>query len=176
MRLLSSSGVRHAAAAFALLCACASREGTPIDLTPGDPVAFEQHVQPYLERACATLDCHGAPGRPLRLYSELGLRSDDALRSVPIAERTDPSPLTGEELEANSYALVAVGLSADAPNAQLPLRKPLAKRAGGIHHVGGVHWESREAPGYLCLRQFLLADTDADLGTACARALDELAR
>jgi len=158
------------------LAACATRDRTPVELAPGDPTAFAQHVQPYLERSCATLDCHGVEGRALRLYSELGLRSEDTLRAAPIAEGSDPSPLTDAELDANLHALAAVGLSGDSPSAQLVLRKPLAAAAGGVHHVGGVHWKSREAPGYLCLREFLLADTGAELGASCASALDELAR
>ena len=159
-----------------MLGACATQDASTVRIETGDPTAFAQHVQPYLQTACATLDCHGDPGRPLRLYAELGLRNDDALRSQPIAEHADPMPLTGAELDANLHSLGAVGLGARAPREQLALRKPLAAAAGGIHHVGGVHWSTREDPGYLCLRQFLLGDTTAELGDACARALDALQR
>lgn len=35
---------------------------------------FEASVSPYMERRCGTLDCHGQPARPMRLYGQLGLR------------------------------------------------------------------------------------------------------
>ena len=34
-------------------------------------------VEPVLERACGTLDCHGQVGRPLRIYGQYGLRFVD---------------------------------------------------------------------------------------------------
>jgi hypothetical protein len=163
-------------AAWLLLGACAAQEPGTTTLDAGDPAAFGQHVQPYVQTACATLDCHGDRGRALRLYSELGLRDDDALRSEPVAEASDPVALTFAELDANVRALAAVGLQARSPSEHLALRKPLASKHGGIHHVGGVHWHSRQDPGYLCLRQFLLADGPADAADSCAQALDALAR
>jgi hypothetical protein len=36
-----------------------------------------------LQKRCGTLDCHGQPGRPLRIYGQLGLRFPDDADNVP---------------------------------------------------------------------------------------------
>ena len=137
-----------------------------------DATAFEAHVQPYLEASCATLDCHGAQGRALRLYSELGLRAQASLRATPIAAKHDPTPLTAAELDANRLAFAGVALATDVPSECLALRKPLALAEGGIHHQGRVHWANRKDPGYLCLRGWLIGDIGQDLPSVCAQALE----
>jgi hypothetical protein len=154
---------------LALTSACGIASQRVEKLAPSDPDVLETNVQPYLERACATLDCHGVAGRPLRLYSELGLRADTKLRPTPISNTQDPLPLTGAELAANRLAFAGVALGSQ-PDQQLALRKPLAAAIGGIHHVGGVHWKSKTDPGYLCLRGWLIADISEDVATMCARA------
>lgn len=35
---------------------------------------FGKSVSPFLERRCGTLDCHGQMTRPMRIFSEFGLR------------------------------------------------------------------------------------------------------
>ena len=141
-------------------------------LAPRDAEAFATHVQPYLEASCATLDCHGAQGRALRLYSELGLREQASLRVTPIAAKHEPMPITPTELAANRLAFASVALATDAPGNQLALRKPLALGEGGIHHQGRVHWATKQDPGYLCLRGWLVGDIKQDLAAVCAQALD----
>jgi hypothetical protein len=159
-----------ALAATALSCNVGT-EGTS-KLAPHDAVTFAAHVQPYLELTCATLDCHGNRGRALRLYSELGLRTSDALRAQPIDGTHEPSGITQAELDANVLAFAAIAIEAKTPSQHLALLKPLAPAAGGIQHVGGVHWSSTKDPGYLCLRAWLVADVKDDVGSSCARAVD----
>ena len=159
--------------AIALACAlaaCDVEAGDPERVSLGDVELFADFVQPYVQVECASLDCHGVAGRPLRLYSELGLRRAPELRPTPVTEAHEPVALTPEELADNQLAFA--GLSADAypPSAQLALRKPLAIAAGGFEHEGGVHWPTTEDPGYLCLRGYLLADVE-DPAADCARAL-----
>jgi hypothetical protein len=37
----------------------------------------------FLQKRCGTLDCHGQPGRPLRIYGQFGLRFPDDADNVP---------------------------------------------------------------------------------------------
>ncbi len=143
-------------------------------ITPRDQSVLETHVQPYLDMACASIDCHGAGGRPLRLYSELGLRADATDRPQPISNSHDPKALTTQELASNCSAFAAVALSTGSPDHHLALLKPLALGAGGIHHVGGVHWADTTDPGYLCLRGWLVGDIKQDVGSECAKATAKL--
>ena len=170
--------LQHAAplALAALVASCAGAASGTQQVSTRDAETFASNVQPYLEASCATLDCHGAPGRALRLYSELGLRASSALRSKPIAAKHDPVALTAAELDENRLAFASVALASDKPEAQLALLKPLALGQGGIHHVGGVHWASKDDPGYLCLRGWLVGDIKQDLASECAMALDAAQR
>ncbi len=70
---------------------------------------YKQYVDPYLARRCATLDCHGQVGRPLRLYSQLGLRQSDAGVIDPIdVTGFRGEPTTDEEKHANYQAVVGL--------------------------------------------------------------------
>lgn len=143
-------------------------------ITAGDPELYASYVQPYLEVGCATLDCHGDLGHPLRLFSELGLRSDAALRPEAIWEQNEPRALTERELEDNRLSLASLALAGRGPAEHLALLKPLAVSAGGIAHVGPTLWASTQAPGYLCLRAYLLGDDAGDAPDVCAEALATL--
>lgn len=154
-----------------LVAACDVDPGAPQTITAGDAALYASHVQPYLEARCATLDCHGDAGRSLRLYSELGLRRDAALRTLPIGESRDPTPITDTELEDNRLAFAAIALATSKPAAHLALLKPLAISQGGIKHEGRLHWQTTEDPGYRCLRGYLVGDLAGDVATACAEAV-----
>jgi hypothetical protein len=168
----AATSARLLVALCALLAACQTGAGGREGLVAGDAEVFVSHVQPYLEVRCASLDCHGAAGRPLRLYSEIGLRREPALRSAPVARDREPTPLTAAEIADNRWALAATAAGERDPTAHLALRKPLAISAGGIAHEGGVHWRNQRDPGYLCLRGYLVGDVDEDVASACARALE----
>lgn len=100
----------------------------PTQLPALDRAYFEHEVEPQLLASCAYNTCHGAPLRPMRVYSLAGLRIDPAL--------TSNQPLTAEEHEAN---FVRAAASAGATSSAQPdfLRKPLQLEAGGAGH-GGV--------------------------------------
>src|SRR5206468_7723502 len=59
---------------FGISCADSPDSKRVTKIIAPDQLAFETFVSPFLERKCATLDCHGQVGRPLRLYSGRGLR------------------------------------------------------------------------------------------------------
>lgn len=160
-------------AALALV-ACADTSEPAQRIEPGDAELYASYVQPYVEAGCATLDCHGDPGHPLRLYSELGLRQSSDLRPSALAEDTEPLAITEAELDDNRRSFAALELANDGPAQHLALLKPLAVSAGGIHHEGPSLWSSTAAPGYQCLRAYLAGDAEDEPADACARALDEL--
>src|SRR5580704_4256481 len=51
-------------------------------------------VSPVFERRCGTLDCHGQVGRPLRIYSGLGLRLPNDAGNTPGNGATTPDEIT----------------------------------------------------------------------------------
>jgi hypothetical protein len=148
------------ALALVLLTACGPEAGSD-PLAAPDLAAYDA-IHPYLEGRCATLDCHGDPGRPLRIFSETGLRAAGVDRDAE---------LQPEERMANGWALVGVDPNAD-PEAHVLVLKPLAEDAGGMHHVGDTVWTSVADPGYRCLLGWLRGDGDADWEAACAAASD----
>ena len=120
------------------------------------------HVQPYVAPRCATVDCHGDPRRPLRIYSVEGLRD--------VSDRE--LPLTRGEIDANVDSALGLAPSADAEAHALVL-EPLSTSAGGWHHAGEDIWLSRDDPGYLCLYLWLRG---ADPSESCATAAASIPR
>jgi hypothetical protein len=153
---------------FALAVWCASiaigcHETSTESIELPDRADYGTHVQGVVELSCATLDCHGDDGRPLRLYSERGLRSRDDLRGLPI---------TPEELERNVRAFAGVGVGDGDVGEHLALLKPLSQSAGGLHHEGRDLWPSERHAGYRCLRAWLSGE--GELADACAEELTRL--
>jgi len=131
-------------------CAVDPQEELPLPELDLDGYA---DVQSFVGPGCASLDCHGDPGRPLRLYALYGLRASRDLRGLPI---------TMEELDRNLAAF-----SAQPPDRLLG--KPLALDAGGMKHVGGDRWASPDSPEYLCMQAWLEGGSDPE---ACAAAAE----
>jgi hypothetical protein len=157
-----------------VLVACDPPTVDPQQITTGDPDFYASYVQPYLEAGCATLDCHGDPGHPLRLYAQLGLREKGTLRASSIAEHNEPTAITEAELEDNRLSLAALALATEGSSEHIALLNPMAVATGGIAHEGPTLWSSRQAPGYLCLRAYLLDEPSEQPANACAEALDAL--
>lgn len=141
-------------AALLALGSCAfpldSETAVPVDSVDFD--VYARDVHPLLEASCATLDCHGGDRRPLQLFAETGRR----LRAHYRGELVQP-----DELRANVYALRTIDMGESDLDRGMLLLKPLARSAGGAHHVGGELWASRQHPGYVCLRAFLAREGDA---------------
>ena len=60
-------------------------------------------MSPVFERRCGTLDCHGQVGRPLRIYSGLGLRLPNDAGNTPGSNATTP-----DEITANYRAVIGL--------------------------------------------------------------------
>lgn len=145
-------------------CGHADQDVEPVDVLAAD--AYARDVHPIFEARCATLDCHGVTGRPLRLFAETGLRLRDELRDLPI---------TDEELLANLQAAEAIDPGVE-PERHMILRKPLAEAAGGVEHEGGELWLSRDEPQAACILAWLSGRSDDPAARdACAAAADQVA-
>ncbi len=134
---------------------------------------YVEHVHPVVRFSCASLDCHGDEGRPLRIYAEDGLRIRAELRGHP-----HDAPLDPEEAAWNAAAFAGIDPEPSDLAHSLVLQKPLARDAGGVAHEGGDLWPSSDDPSYVCLASWLAGDTRDAAALACdaaAAALDPYA-
>jgi hypothetical protein len=159
-----------------------------------DPVQFkEQNVSLFLERRCGTLDCHGRPERPLRIYGARGLRlpNDGGLRPTQGGTSNEEvvanyRSVVGLEPELMSRVVAAhatgtCGLEGEPEDVLCPRRlllisKPLGCNATtsigcngtapGIEHKGGAVIAPNDE-GYTCLVSWL---EGAANGQACNNA------
>lgn len=112
-------------------------------------------VSPVFERRCATLDCHGQVGRPLRIYSGLGLRLPNDAGNTPGSNATTPDEITANYrtvigLEPEEMTRVSAGQ--DLPRTLLILAKPLMLQA----HKGGPALAPTGDPGEECITSWIL--------------------
>jgi hypothetical protein len=174
------------ALATTLLASCASVDGTAITDNkcglfddPKTPALDFKAVSDVLERRCGTLDCHGQTARPLRIYGQLGLRSQDPkdLKGLSdddkkkIFSGVDALPTTAAEqldnyqsacsLEPELTALVVTG--AAQPETLTLVRKPRLLEK----HKGGVLWNQGDV-GDTCIINWL---TGQPFDTPCTAEL-----
>jgi hypothetical protein len=135
-------------------------------INPNYPV-FRDSVDPYIEKQCGTLDCHGEPGRGFRVYGFRGLRlySQEA-GLVPGVQQT-----TAEEINANFFALISVEPETFnrvmAKNGQDADSLLFMRKAMNLErHKGGALFAKDSAP-YRCITAWLrlVPDPNATLGT-----------
>lgn len=158
--------VAAACALGALVSGAASMTGCTVDFTEADGgvratniLAPDQtqfaSVSPVFERRCGTLDCHGQEGRPLRIYSGLGLRLPNDGGDTPGVNATTPDEITANYravigLEPEELTRVVAGL--DGPRSLLILKKPLNLEA----HKGGPAFAPSGDPGETCITSWIL--------------------
>jgi hypothetical protein len=149
---LAASGCSGDEYAESQVFACPSRTVfTGVDEGGG---AALPSVSAYMERRCGTLDCHGGPTIPMRLYSEFGRRHPSE------GNLTGDLPTTPLELEANYGAVCAVepelmakqvGTAFGATAEELLL----VRKARGIEgHKGGAIMKKGDAADQ-CILQWL---------------------
>lgn len=136
-----------------------------------DQNLFEQSVSPVLERRCASLDCHGQVGRPLRIYSARGLRLPNDAGLIPGTGATTTEETTANYravigLEPEQLTRVMAGL--DVPRSLLLLKKPLGLES----HKGGSATAPVIAPTNdpveLCIDSWIYGQIDAPSCTKAA--------
>lgn len=156
------------AAASIMSCSIATSEGE-VGPLPDQKSFTDGKVSLFLERRCGALDCHGQVGRPLRIYSEYGLRLKPKSDGSRNTEQT-----TTDEQTANYLAVIALepeelskcfaagkdlepdeGCPVDAYATLQLLKKPLSLEGGGIRHKGGpIVSPTFNDPGWTCLYQW----------------------
>jgi hypothetical protein len=125
-------------------------------------------VSPIFERRCGTLDCHGQVGRPLRIYSGLGLRLPNDAGNTPGSNATTP-----DEIAANYLAVIGlepeemtrVMAGEDPPRTLMILAKPLMLQA----HKGGPAIAPTGDPAETCITSWI----DDGIGPPVATGLDK---
>lgn len=163
-------------AGLAIGAASCVGEGEPETFSCPNKDVFIQNVSPYIERRCGTLDCHGQPTRPMRIYGQLGLRlptGDPMTVNVSGGAGTTP-----EELEAN-YAAVcnldpeAMAESAETIGASADQLLLVNKMRGKERHKGGTA-AAEQSPGDRCVLLWLKFKTAADVEPECTKAVEQL--
>ena len=140
----------------AVVTACVQNEPSDIRFFPDKEEFINGGVSAMMESRCGGLDCHGQVGRPLRLYSQRGLRL-----ATPETDLRDTRPTTPEERLENYQSVIGLepeGLSDTVATGgvyvdhQL-LLKPLDDEGGlGVRHKGGpVLQPTPNDPGWQCL-------------------------
>jgi hypothetical protein len=148
-------------------CAIASAPaGEPIGQLPSKDSFIQSGVSEFMEKRCGSLDCHGQVGRPLRLYSQWGLRKEPgdkgARNSAPTtALERDENYYSVAGLEPENLATCFATKGADFKQFQL-LKKPLDIAGLGVRHKGGpVLRANQQDAGWLCLYGWASGDLDA---------------
>jgi hypothetical protein len=146
-------------------------EVTQVDCPPIDDFGV---VSSVFAQRCGTIDCHGSLARPLKIYGQYGLRLFDLASTPEELEGQFPAgnTRTQGELEANWRAVcglepdktTAVTNGAADPDTLLLLSKPL----GIERHKGKVLFDKNDE-AYLCIRTWLLGQTDTSLCTVAAQ-------
>lgn len=137
-----------------------------------DRVTFIEHVSPFVERRCGTLDCHGSTARPMRLHSQIGLRHADEANVPGGVATTDlelganHDAVCGVDPESMSEAALDFGSSAE--------NLLLIKKARGVEgHKGGKVVNELD-PGDRCLVGWIRRVPIDQLTADCQAAVDAL--
>lgn len=138
---------------------CVQQEPSDLRFFPSKEEFINGGVSAMMEARCGGLDCHGQVGRPLRIYSQRGLR----LATPPEGDPTlrDIRPTTPEERLENYQSVI--GLEPEGLNDTVAsggqyvdhqlLLKPLDDESSfGVRHKGGpVLQPTPNDPGWQCL-------------------------
>ena len=152
-------GVATACSAGGLSCGAPDVNRLTVVIQP-DFDTYKTQVDPYLERRCGTLDCHGQPGRGYRMYGRTGIRlttggGDDA------GLVSGQQATTNDEILANYQAIVGLEpeelnrvMAAQGADEELKrwiwIRKPLKIE----RHKGGPAMAEDDS-GYRCVVSWL---------------------
>ena len=152
---LAALGAMAALVSGSTSCASAPDNKRFTEILQPDFPTYRDFVDPYLQRRCGTLDCHGQPGRAYRIYGFTGFR----LYNLDAGLVSGQQPTTPEEVLANYQAAVAlepeemsrlIAKQGADPKMLILLRKALKLE----RHKGGPAM-SEEDVGYKCVVAWL---------------------
>ncbi len=159
--MIEGRGVGLVLSLLVVGCVGSDADKTVVASCP-DGAAFAM-VSPVLEASCGSLDCHGAPGRPLRVYGQNGWRLLEGDISGGAPTRPEEREATLRSLCGLEPALIReVVEGREGAEQLLVVKKPRAEE----RHKGGQVFEVGEA-GDLCLVSWLSGEVDE---SACAMA------
>lgn len=139
---------------------CVSNDGITEAICP--PIDDFQPVSAVLEQRCGTLDCHGDPARPFKLYGRIGLRAPildpDSGIDADNYYSGGSEQTTAQELELNYRSLCGLEpelitdvTAGEGSASDLTLvRKPRLQE----RHKGGKIWDEGK-PGDRCFVKWL---------------------
>ncbi len=136
-------------------CASSPDRSRSTEILQPDFNVYKANVDPYLQRRCGTLDCHGQPGRAYRIYGYTGFRlyNEDAGLVSGQQQTTDAEVLANYQaaiaLEPEEMSRLMARQGVD-PNKLLLLRKALRLE----RHKGGPAMAEDDA-GYKCVVAWL---------------------
>jgi hypothetical protein len=169
--LLASSCVGNGGSACDGPCQCPSEPVFTLEAADGGAPPPGASVSAYMERRCGTLDCHGAPERPMRIYGRFGLR-DPSAPNVSGGAATTPTEL------ADNYAAICT-VQPEATQAVVDgtgdpsLLYVVQKARGNESHKGG-QIVTVGSPGDDCILGWLRGDPPATVAAACQAAVNGL--
>jgi hypothetical protein len=133
---------------------------------PDKQVFATKGVAEYMERRCGTLDCHGSPARPMRLYGQYGLRHP---------EETNWSggfATTHREREDNYLAVCGVDPETASQDGGAAGQSLVVSKAQGVEgHKGGTIMTPGSSED-ACLAGWFRGDPG--VAKACAEAIKNL--
>lgn len=151
---MTARRVEAAALALAAALGACAVDNPSVEPAALDEAMFRCRVEPVLVERCAFPACHGAPGRPFRLYGPARTRLD------PAAQRYD-EPLSEAEHRANLASVRGFATPAPGYDEALLVEKPLAARLGGAYHGanrmfgGQAPFQDDADPGLMTIRVWL---------------------
>ncbi len=156
------------------LAGCASPPGGDAQtyVVPDRELFLQANVSGFLEARCGSLDCHGSIGRPLRIYSQNGLRLDAA-----DGGGRDRGPTTKAERIENYRAVIGLepdeiskGVASGGAYLDYQLiKKPIDIQGNGVRHKGGpVLSPSQSDPGWVCLTGWI--EGNKNIAAPCLEA------
>jgi len=115
------------------------------------------HVENAMQMHCGTLDCHGQPGRDLRLYGLRGMRlspRDNPLANVTTSAEYDASYASLIGLEPEALSSVVASRAAD------PDQLTMIRKARGLEKHKGGKLMTLGDPLYRCMVAWLGGGVD----------------
>jgi hypothetical protein len=157
-----------------LPAACSVAQGRiGIDAPPEDQFSVQNSVGDYLDHRCGSLDCHGQPGRNLRIWGCFGMRLDPKdISSCTIGSGTaQPRITTPDEYHATYRSLVglepAVMSEVMQSNAANPELLTFVRKARGLESHKGGRLITPGDDQDTCIVSWLQGNTDM---MACGKA------